>query len=399
VFLLARAAAARDERTGRRYASSSDYLVSSDQRTAIERGTAWIATSGRQASSGSWGDESETRVADTALSVLALMAAGNTVVAGKTIRTGSENSRAIGPPQGRGRYGAQVYRGINYLAREAWQDQRGRVPGYIRDDDKSRMHGHGFATLALAQAVGNLGARGITAIRKSLASGKDAAQLSFGDQVRWGLERAVKLIERAQDRDTGGWYYEPTTPGHEGSMTVTQIAALRAAQSAGVLVSGHVLKRAYEYVRSSQNRAGGERHGGFAYQKNNKMRVSYALTAAALTTLFDLGRYGRKKEDAETIELGLKFMDRTFLDTLSESRQQWFYYAMFYGAQALYLSQDQRRLRRDWPRIRQKVLSLQRADGSFRKFGADARSDEYCTAMACLILQVTTETLPILQRR
>ena len=171
------------------------------------------------------------------------------------------------------------------------------------------------------------------------------------------------------------------------------------AQDAGVRVNGTVMHRAFDYVRASQNLTDSHLYGGFAYQKNNKIRVSYALTAAALATLYGLGRYGRKKEDAETIELGLKYMDRTFSETLRDGHQQWFYYSMFYGAQALYMSQDQRRLRRDWPRIRRQVIDQQNPDGSFGTFGAQERSPEYCTAMGCLILQVTTETLPILQRR
>ena len=96
------------------------------------------------------------------------------------------------------------------------------------------------------------------------------------------------------------------------------------------------------------------------------------------------------------IELGLTYLDRTMRENLEDP--QWFYYDFFYGAQALYLADDARRLRRDWPQIRRAVLRMQLSNGSFRTVEAE-RSTEYSTAMACLTLQVPTEGLPIFQRR
>ncbi len=371
-------------------------LVTREQRRAVSRGLDWLAA--QQQPGGHWGEEDGTKVADTALAVISLMAGGNTVGAGRAIRSPSGEQRAEGPPQLRGPHARNVLEGIRYLARKAWEDVPGRMPGYIQDDKVSRMHGHGFATLALALASGNLGGGDARGIRAWLAAGadRDASQLSLSDQVRWGLERAVGVIERAQDMDSGGWLYEPIPNGHEGSMTITQIHALRAARDVGVAVNSAVLRRAYNYVRDSQNLENQALYGGFAYMKTLKGRVSYALTAAALTTFFGLGRYGDKKEDALLIERGMAFMDRKFDNALREN--QWFYYGLFYGAQAIYQQHDARRLREQWPRLRDRVLREQRADGSFDPVGGDSRSREYCTAMATLILQVPLETLPIFQR-
>ena len=372
-------------------------LVNRDQRRAVERGLAWLAQ--HQQPGGHWGEEDGTKVADTSLAVLALMAGGNTVGAGRTIRAPDGRQRAEGPPQLRGPHARCVLEGIRYLARKAWEDVPGRVPGYIQDDKISRMHGHGFATLVLAVASGNLGGGDVRGIREWLQGGtdRDASQLSLSDQVRWGLERAVKVIERAQDVDSGGWMYEPIPSGHEGSMTITQIHALRAARDVGVAVDSVVLRRAYDYVRDSQNLENQALYGGFAYMKTLKGRVSYALTSAALTTFFGLGRYGDKKEDKELIERGMAFLDRKFAAALDE--HQWFYYGLFYGAQAIYQEQNTRRLRDQWPRLRDRILMEQQADGSFDPVGNDGRSREYCTAMACLTLQIPMETLPIFQRR
>ena len=89
------------------------------------------------------------------------------------------------------------------------------------------------------------------------------------------------------------------------------------------------------------------------------------------------------------------------LDRVTDPTAQWFYYNLFYGAQALYLSGDERRIERDWPRIREAVLRRQRTDGSFAKSGPenDPGGVEYSTAIACLTLLVPMETLPIFQRR
>src|SRR6185503_5452998 len=135
-----------------------------------------------------------------------------------------------------------------------------------------------------------------------LRDGVKVKDLPFADKIRWALEQAVRLTERAQDPDTGGWFYLPTSHSHEGSMTVTQITALRAAMEAGVAVNGKVMKEAYKYIRDSQNTSHRDFYGGFAYTKTEKQRVSVALTAASLTTFFGLGRYGDQPGDRKIIE-------------------------------------------------------------------------------------------------
>lgn len=370
-----------------------DILVTRNQRRAIDRGLAWIAA--KQQPGGTWGEQKGTRVADTALSVLALMAGGSTVAPGTPLESGG-----IGPETLRGPYARHVRLGLEYLARQAWAPAEGKVRGYIQDDDNSKMHGHGFATLALAEACGNLGPSDVRRIREDIARGTDPARLRLADQVRWALELAITCTERAQDRETGGWSYYPTESDHEGSMTVTQIEALRSAMNSGVRVNGAVMRSAYEYIRASQNRTNPRLTGGFAYRKSMHERVSYGLTAAALTTLFGLGRYGEDRGDRDAIRLGMEFMDRELPSVLDDGAQ-WFYYNLFYGAQALYLSGDEVRMRRQWPLIRDAVMAGQRTDGSFRKAGpsADVGEEEYSTAIAVLTLQVPMETLPIFQRR
>ncbi len=391
-ILVSDAARARDDPAAQ--GSPTDSYVTDDQRRAVERGLDAIAK--MQNPGGSWGEVDGTRIADTALSLLALMAGGNTLGPGVPL----DKDGVVSGPTLRGRYAANVQLGIQYLADRALNTPRDQPAGYITDDQNSRMHGHGFATLALATACGSLGSSRFEDIRAAVESGVSPSKLPFADRVRWALEKAVRLTESAQDPDTGGWYYEPHPSAHEGSMTVTQIAALRAASEAGVKVNATVMRRAYDYVRRSQNTSSGELAGGVQYQVNNPERVSYALTAAALTTLFGLGRYGDQPGDADMIERGLSFMDRRFTDEAFSSREKWYYYRLFYAVQALYLSGDERRWQRYWPAIRDEIIGMQRADNDrFRQSKDSDRGPAYCTAMGVLILEVPMETLPIFQRR
>ena len=78
------------------------------------------------------------------------------------------------------------------------------------------MHGHGFALMFLASVYGMIT--------------KESLRQQVGDAIR----KAVTLTSQGQS-GAGGWTYIPGT-GDEGSVTVTQVQALRAAHNAGFLV-------------------------------------------------------------------------------------------------------------------------------------------------------------------
>ena len=173
------------------------------RQAAIQRGCAYLATRTRK--DGGLGDNKAV-VASTALAVLALMAGGSS--------------------DSRGPYGAAVKRGLDFLLglienpSEAQWLPKGFF-SYTGDND-SRMHGQGYASLALATALG-------TATQKR------------ADQVRSALVKAVECMETSQT-GTGGYGYEPNpASNHEGSVTVAVAQALRAAQDAGVTVNAEVV--------------------------------------------------------------------------------------------------------------------------------------------------------------
>jgi hypothetical protein len=237
------------------------------------------------------------------------------------------------------------------------------------------MHGHGYATLALAEAYGMFG------VRRGNDDGAPGHQL--GDALR----RAVSCIESSQIGD-GGWGYTPTEASHEGSITICQLQALRSARNAGIAVKSTTIHRAVDYVKKSQND-----DGSFAYSHSER-RSSVALTAAALATLNALGEY-----DSPVVKRGMEYLSRNFEASLRVG--EWYYYGNTYAAQAFFQAHDPRLWDRFFPLLRDDLLAKQRDDGAwddpvgtpFKKYGA-----VYSTACALLILQIPFRYLPIFQR-
>ena len=331
---------------------------------AVRRGLAWLAHEDRQNADGSWGESTNGNIATTSLVLLSLMANGNT--------------------ESRGRYSEQVLRGVNFILRHVTTLKTAtevNPVGYIhlKSDKLSRMHGHGYAALALAMVYGT--------------EKRAERRATIQDRLRL----AVRCIERAQD-ESGGWYYSPFKSGHEGSVTVCQVQALRAARDAGIKVSREVVDKALTYLRRSQD----QKTGGFCYSLSDRKTQTYALTGAALSTLFGLGEYGEK----DMILRGLDYMmePSRFETNFSKSRR-WFFYANFYAAQAMYQAAGatwgKKYWREWWPRMRDHLVRSQRPRGDdmglWKGSGGDLR-ETYATAFATLILQVPLETLPIFQR-
>jgi hypothetical protein len=289
----------------------------------------------------------EAPVAVTALCALSLMAAGNL--------------------PDRGGYDRAVKRAIDWLVDHCNDD------GYFEDDrdQVSKMHGDGYALLALTQAVGMYGSD--DAEREQLA------------KLRGAIERGVSLIERTQG-DYGGWYYEPKkVADHENSITVCMIQALRAARDVGFHVRSAVINDAVKYVKSSQDTDTGK----FRYALKDQ-KTSWALTAAALSTLNALGDYG-----STTWQKGFEALQRD--DPMigvgePESFQE---YGALYAAQAYWQGNDQHAFDRWWTAFVAHAAEIQRSDGSFP--GGDYGA-VYGTAIATLTLQVPLGYLPIFQR-
>jgi hypothetical protein len=362
-----------------------------ERRAAIRRGCDYLAS--RQHAEGSFGDN-KALVAFTSLSALALMAEGSTLGSG-------------GPENARGPHGKIVAKAVEWLLKLVEEPTQTRDVGYFYfpQDLSSKMHGQGYATLALASALGS-------------------ADEKTGARIKAVLRKAVTCAETSQT-GTGGWgYYPDPAQEHEGSVTVTIAQGLRAANYAGVKVSRDTVVRGLDYLRRSQKRypAGSSNSawdGSFKYSITTE-RSTYALTAAAISSFFLFGEYGSRPEDKDAIARAIAFLKR-HLPTQMKSRE-WHFYGHFYAAWAAWQkdgdkpepgpgetwgadpkSNDIERTDRFWGPWHAKVypdlLRTQREDGSWEDPNDDYKfGDLLPTAFAVLTLAIPDEMIPVFQR-
>jgi hypothetical protein len=317
-------------------------------REAVDRALAWLAS--RQNANGSWtnrvgyklyedyfGEENDS-IDVTAIAGMAFVSAGHV--------------------PGRGKYGKNVALGVQWLLSKVRDED-----GYITHAG-SRMYSHAFATLFLAEIYG----------------------MTRQGDIKPKLKRAVDLIVNSQNRE-GGWRYQPIPVDADLSVTVSTVQALRAARNAGIAVPLDTIQRAMRYVmRCAVPRR------GFSYQAAtydngmNDTRVSFALTACGVVAMCSAGMY-----DSREVREGLRVLPQ-YKHSLIPGKLH-YYYGHYYAAQAMYLAGGDH-----WgayyPPVRDEILGRQEPDGSW----ADDVGKTYATAMACVVLQMPCEYLPIFQK-
>lgn len=319
-------------------------LVTPRTKQAIDRGLRYLAQT--QNRDGSWRTRGATGsypTAMTALGGLALVAAGNT------------------PTQGE--YASNVSSALTFILGASRRD------GLIAtlEEESHCMHGHGFALLFLAQCYG---------------MEEDPRRLA---EIRLALQRGVELTARSQSA-AGGWLYTPNAQADEGSVTVTQVQALRACRNAGIAVPKRVIDRAMQYLVDSTND-----DGGIRYQVSDSGPSRPAITAAAVACWFNAGLY----EDPHA-RRALTFCERSLSPSRGETSRYFghYYYAHFYMAQVMYIAGDEK-WRDYFPAMRDNLLGKQMDDGSWL---GDHVGPVYGTAVALVILQLPYQNLPIMQR-
>lgn len=306
------------------------------QQTAVERGLERLAS--RQSPSGSFGGEGEGFGAAsgiTALAAIAFMSAGNL--------------------PGRGKYGDHVERALQFILRSSQES------GLLAAEAAHGvMYSHGFATLFLAEVYGMTG----------------------DEQVKEKLQRAVRLIQKTQNRE-GGWRYMPVPYDADISVTICQVMALRAARDAGIKVEKDVIDRAVAYVRKCQNA-----DGGFSYMLTGGGGGSaFPRSAAGVATLYYAGIY----ED-EAINRGLQYVRRFVPGRAgAPAAGGHYYYGQYYAVQAMFLAGGEHW--REWyPAIRDELIGRQdRNSGAW----TGEISEEYATACALIVLQMPNRYLPV----
>lgn len=333
-------------------------MITPAAQEAIDMGLAYLAR--EQHADGSWGtNQHRGNVAITSLAGLAFMAGGH--------------------QPGRGRYGRNVTRALEYVLNQEQATYQGMPsPGFLYSRTAllhGPMYGHGFGTLFLAEAQGMV------------------ANRELRDRLRGTLQRATKLIIDTQNWE-GGWRYRPQRQDADISVTICQIMALRAARNAGLAVPRTVVDKCIEYVKDCQDI---HRDGGFRYMKQGGP-TGFARTAAGVVALYSAGVY-----KGQAVEKGLDYLMRYCKPGQAvggfrgHDIHLHYYYGHYYAAQAMWIAGG--RYWQEWyPAIRDELLrsnDRNHLDGSW----FDRRiCPHYCTAMACIILQIPNNYLPIFQR-
>ena len=260
---------------------------------------------------------------------------------------------------GQGPFGRNIDRCIKYLTSCVQDTGYISAPGFGQDN----MYGHGFGMLCLSEAYGMMD--------------RDDADAVVGDKLR----AAVKLTCTAQN-DAGGWRYQPVKSDADLSITICQIMGLRAARDAGLHVPDDVREKCISYVKKSQNA-----DGSFRYQISGGGGGTFPLTAAGVVALYSAGIY-----DSPEVDKGLKWLMRNLPGSGGiNSYYGHFFYGQYYAVQAMWHAGGDY-WAKWYPAIRELLLKRQSGDGSF----ADSEvCPEFGTAMACIILQMPNNYLPI----
>jgi hypothetical protein len=275
-----------------------------------------------------------------------------------------------------GPYARSVKRGANYILKVAKMHKDGLIAG--PGGEGRSMYGHGFSMLFLAQCYGMHASR------------------EKAEEIRTILTKAAELTARAQSdlgpsvNHAGGWYYTPGGNNDEGSVTVTQLQALRACRNVGIKVNKRTIERAVAYLKHCQ-----QSDGGICYSARSRGSSRPAISAAAIACFYAAGVYDRrtggKGEEAEMVERLVNYCRNRA--GVNASGGHWFY-TQFYYAQAMY-----QRGGKDWkdyyPKIRSRLLAMQAPDGSWN---GDGIGTVYGTAIATIILQLPYGYLPIYER-
>jgi prenyltransferase beta subunit len=255
---------------------------------------------------------------------------------------------------GRGKYGDNVRKAVEFILKNSQQS------GLLAADaSHGVMYSHGFATLFLGEVYGMTG----------------------DDAVKEKLQKAVRLIEKCQNKE-GGWRYLPVPYDADISVTICQIMGLRAARDAGIKVEKDVIDKAIAYVRRCQNP-----DGGFSYTANNfgggGGGSAFERSAAGVASLYYAGVF-----EGNDLKRGLDYIKQFQAGhgmTFSHP-----FYGNYYAAQAMFLAGGQ--YWQDWyPAIRDELCNRQQPSGAW----SGEVSEEYCTSIALIVLQMPNRYLPV----
>jgi hypothetical protein len=347
---------------GRSARAEGDWEITPQSEAALERGLAWLAQN--QGPEGNWESNDLGLVSMGALAFL-----------------------SDGHLPGRGKYGQNVEKALNYVLTHA------KPTGLLNMADGHRdMYNHGLSTFVLGQAYG----------------------MTNDTRIGGVLERSLKLIANTQCHD-GGWDYQASVQenGHDLSLAVMQAKALRSAVDSGFEVPPEVIKLAIKDVREHYSSRGGQQNeneqqrepGQFTYTKGGG-GPTVAMAAAGVVCLQEFGQYDdwRIAKNMEIIGAHVQQLNKT-PNRDGRPGLEGGAYAVYYVAQAMYQVGGSH-WKNGYPLLRDHLVACQtrspgdvHQDGCWHdtKFLGGGPGDLYATAVSCFTLAIPNRYLPILQ--
>ncbi len=315
---------------------------------AVEWGLRWLAA--HQCRDGSWNfdhnksscqglcsgpGESSSTTGATAMALLPFLGAGYTHL--------------------RGEYMSAVRDGLYYLG------NRARVTADGADLREGTMYAQGLATIALCEAYGLTKDPGL----------RDLAQ------------EAIDFIVYAQDRNGGGWRYEPGEPG-DTTVTGWQLMALRSGQMARLNVPSPIFFSAARFLDQVQSQEG-------ALYGYRTPEPRPATTAVGLLCRM----YGGWDRGHPAVARGASYLSK-----LGPSREKDGMYFNYYATQVLHHlgGSDWERWNvkmRDYLIATQSKASHEAGSWYFPGSHSKAGGRLYCTAMAIMTLEVYYRYMPL----
>jgi hypothetical protein len=284
-----------------------------------------------------------------------------------------------------GKYADNVRRAVDYLLRHS---QPNGLIGEVNAPNQGLgyLYGHGFSILFLSQVLG------------------EEEDLEMRRKLEDLLTRAVDFCVRSQT-SRGGWGYVSAADGNdfdEGSVSVTQVQALRAARNAGIVVPKQAIDKVHEYLRKATTD-----RGGLVYSLANGGGGGErpTITVAAIASMFSTGEY-----DSPLAKKWLAYVKPLVpVDTVGSDQFGHSEYTHYYYAQVIYtLGEDgyaklfpasRASDRLTWGKYRDTfckfLANKQNKDGSWT---GTAIGQVWTTCCYLTVLQLDKGTLPIYQR-
>jgi len=337
--------------------------IAPEYRPVVEKGLEWMAK--QQNRDGHWeAVGGQYPVTMTAISAMGFLMEGSTIREGK--------------------YADRIRRAVDWLMVRS--QPNGLIGNPNHPGEAGRyMYGHGFALMFLSSVYGEE---------------EDSDRRKKMEDI---LTRAVQFSGKAQT-NRGGWGYVSAADGgnfDEGSVTITQLQALRAARNAGIVVPKETIDKTHDYLKKCTTAK-----GGMIYSlQSGGGEERPTITVAAIASMFSTGEYNSPLAKRWlTFVKPLVPVDSVGSDQFGHSEYTHYYYGQVIyclgedGYAKLYPdSKPTDRL--TWSLYKSKFFEFlknkQNADGSWT---GTAIGQVYTTCCYLTILQLDNGTLPIYQR-